>query len=205
MAIIHGRWWNDERLKDAIGLRDEQWYQRRLTAGADIATRFLDELGPHATPAARTAIADVVGAHSMLLRRHDDINVTVAHGDAHCWNFLNPNDPRGAPAILIDWECWDIEPGTHDLAALMALHWFADMRRDLERPLLERYHRGLQAAGVDDYAWDTCWNDYRFSVSERVLSPLYQWNRGRPVTSWWPNLVRITTAYHELECAELFR
>ena len=205
LASIHGRWWNDPRLGEALGLRDERWYERRVTASATIVGRFLDEVGARLSPAARTAITDVAAAFPTLLRRQAQADLTVAHGDAHCWNFLNPREPARGRACLLAWECWDIEPRTHDLAVLMGLHWYPDLRLALERPLLERYHRGLQAAGVDGYDWDACWTDYRFSVAERVMSPLYQWHRGRPVDSWWPNLARITAAYDDLGCADLVR
>ena len=205
LAAVHGRWWNDPQLVAALALRDERWYQRRIAQTAAIVARFLAEVGDYLPATTRAALTEVEAFHPTLLRRHPSGNLTVAHGDAHCWNFLNPRDPSMGRGYLIDLECWDIEPGTNDLASLMALHWYPDLREALERPLLGRYHRGLLASGVEGYAWDDCLTDYRFSVVERVLSPIYQWNRGRPVESWWPNLARIVMAYRDLGCAELVR
>ena len=34
-------------------------------------------------------------------------------------------------------------------------------RRTNEEALIREYHRGLLAAGVDGYDWNTCWDDYR--------------------------------------------
>ena len=203
LAAIHACWWNDPQLRAAVELRDDEWYARRTTSVSDIFVRFLAEVGGHLSPAMRAALEAVVDYHPILLHHPLNGNLTVAHGDAHCWSFLNPRDPATPPAYLIDWECWDIESGTNDLASLMAVQWFSDLRRELERPLVERYHRGLVAQGVTDYGFGACWNDYRFSVIERVLNPLYQWNRGRQVDSWWANLARVTTTYHDLGCAEL--
>ena len=165
--------------------------------------RFRAEVGERLSPTARAALAAVVAGHASLLRRQAAGNLTVAHGDAHAWNFMHPLTPTTDRARLIDWECWDIEPGTNDLASLMAVHWFSDLRQAWEGPLLERYHRGLLAAGVTDYPLDACWTDYRWSVIERTLNPLYQWRRGRPVTSWWPNLARVLAAFEDLRCREL--
>jgi hypothetical protein len=202
LAAVHGRWWNEPDLVRAVGLRDGRWYERRIAATADVHARFDAAVGPHLPAATRALLAEVAASHPALLRRHARAALTVAHGDAHCWNFLTPRASGGRPCLL-DWECWDVEPGTKDLAALMALHWYPDLREALERPLLERYHRGLQAHGVEGYGWAACWTDYRFAVAERMLSPLYQWHRGRPVDAWWPNLARITAAYRDLGCAEL--
>ncbi len=203
LAAIHGRWWNEPQLVHALGMRDERWYERRIAATADVHAGFVADVGAYLPAATRSMLADVVAFHPTLLHRHAKANLTVAHGDAHCWNFLTPRAEDGGRPCLIDWECWDIEPGANDLASLMAIHWYPDLRQALERPLVERYHRGLQAQGVDDYGWDECWTDFRFAVVERVLSPLYQWHRGRPVDSWWPNLARISMAYRDLGCAEL--
>jgi len=203
LAAIHGRWWNEPQLVRALGLRDERWYERRIVATADLFAGFVAEVGPHLSAATRAMLADVVAFHPTLLRRHAEVNLTVAHGDAHCWNFLTPRTPEDGRPCLIDWECWDIEPGVSDLASLMAIHWYPDLRQALEQPLIERYHRGLQQQGVDDYGWDACWTDYRFAVVERVLNPLYQWHRGRPIDSWRSNLARVPMAYRDLGCAEL--
>lgn len=203
LARIHARWWNDPEAVAGVSARDEGWYVRRVAHLDDLFARFVDELGDVLAPATRTALARVVAFHPTLLRRQAAANLTVAHGDAHCWNFLNPDDPGDERAVLIDWECWDLEPGTNDLALLIALHWFPDLRAERERPLLARYHRALERWGVTGYPWDQCWDDYRYSVLQRLLNPIYQWHRGREPVSWWTNLARIAAAYHDLGCAEL--
>ena len=85
---------------------------------------------------------------------------------------------------LIDWKAWDIEPGTNDLAALIAVRWYPDLREYLERPLPERYHRRLQANGVAGYGWDECWNDDRLAVVRRMLNPHSHRQGGRPAADW---------------------
>src|SRR2546427_6564192 len=39
--------------------------------------------------------------------------------------------------------------GARDLAFFMALHWYPERRRELERPLLEYYHRGLEQRSLE--------------------------------------------------------
>ncbi len=59
--------------------------------------------------------------------------LTVAHGDAHTWNFLFPRSDQG-PAFLIDWQLWHTDLGARDLAFFMALHWYPGRRRELLAP-----------------------------------------------------------------------
>jgi hypothetical protein len=39
----------------------------------------------------------------------------------------------------------------------------------LELPLLRMYHAELQRCGVDDYAWETCLEDYRLFLTPDLL------------------------------------
>lgn len=203
LAVIHGAWWGAPPLRQALALRDDEWYDRRVRVAETGVAEFLAEVGDHLPLATRQALRSAVAAFPELLRRHAAGQPTVAHGDAHCWNFMNARRPAVDDGRLIDWECWDIESGTNDLASLIAIQWFADLRGVIERPLVERYHAGLVASGVPDYGLTACWDDYRRSVCERMLNPIYQWRRGRPVANWWPNLTRIAMAYQDLDCAEV--
>lgn len=53
--------------------------------------------------------------------------------------------------------------GPHDLAYCLTVVPTRDrLARDLT--LLRRYWDGLRAAGVDDYSWELCEWDFRFSA-----------------------------------------
>jgi hypothetical protein len=56
---------------------------------------------------------------------------------------------------------------------MMAMHWYPDRRRRLERPRLDHYHAALLAHGVgyDRRALD---DDYRLSVLFQILVPVWQ-------------------------------
>ena len=73
--------------------------------------------------------------------------MTIVHGDAHVWNCFLPRDGAG-DVRLFDWDGWRIGIASSDLAYMMALHWYPNRRRRLERPLLDRYHATLVAYGV---------------------------------------------------------
>jgi hypothetical protein len=96
-----------------------------------------------------------------------------------------------------------LKPGTNDLAYLLAIHWYPDVRAQFERPLVERYHRRLQEAGVIGYGWDECWADYRLSIAYELLDPFSQWDKSVSARAWWHDLARGLMAYEDLGCAEL--
>src|SRR6185312_5718669 len=93
---------------------------------------------------------------------------TLLHGDAHLWSFLYPHDPDTDTVRIIDWQFWHLGVGTDDLAYMMALHWYPDRRRTLERDLLKRYHDELLRHNVNNYVWDECWFDYRVSAMRNL-------------------------------------
>lgn len=95
-------------------------------------------------------------AHRLLARYHSHRNLTIVHGDAHSWNFFLPRHGGSENVRLIDWEGWTIDTATDDLAYMMAMLWYPDRRRRLERPLLDLYHAALLDNGVRGYdrqAW----------------------------------------------------
>jgi hypothetical protein len=59
-----------------------------------------------------------------------------------------PRYGGGENVRLIDWEDWSINAATDDLAYMMAMLWYPDRRRRMERPLLDRYHAELVNRGV---------------------------------------------------------
>ena len=61
-----------------------------------------------------------------------------------------PRDGGLEDIRIFDWDSRRIDTATDDLAYKMAMNWYPERRRLLERPLLDRYHGALQAHGVRD-------------------------------------------------------
>ena len=130
--------------------------------------------------------------------------LTLIHGDAHAWNCLFPTEPERHPAYLIDLSTCRVRTPANDLAYMMAVMWFPDVRRRWERPLLRRYHERLLSAGVGGYSWDDLWWDYRFAVIIHLFTPVHQAAGGTvPSSVWWYNLERIHAAFDDLDCRAL--
>ena len=65
----------------------------------------------------------------MSLRYHSHRHLTVTHGDAHIWNFLLPRAGVSDTVRIFDFDLWDINVPTHDLAYMVALHWYPERRQ----------------------------------------------------------------------------
>ena len=128
--------------------------------------------------------------------------VTVTHGDAHVWNCFLPRD-GGSDVRLFDWSEWDLGVATQDLAYMMAVHWYPDRRRRMERSLLDVYHAALLMHGVKDYDRQALDDDYRLSALWHVATPIWQAGFNVPTVIWWNNLERIHMAIEDLGCREL--
>jgi hypothetical protein len=87
----------------------------------------------------------------------------------------------------------------------MAVHWYPERRRRLERTLLRRYHDALGAHGVSDYRFETLWEDYRLSVIWQLAVPVWQSALKLGPWIWWSHLERILQAFDDLGCSGAFR
>ncbi|HZL84050.1 MAG TPA: aminoglycoside phosphotransferase, partial [Candidatus Krumholzibacteria bacterium] len=134
---------------------------------------------------------------------HSHRNATIVQGDSHIWNTFLPKTGAPDDVRLFDWDCWRLDMATDDLAYMMALHWYPDLRRVFERPLLDHYHAELVAHGVTGYDRRELDDDYRLSVLWQIATPVWQAAYNIPPVIWWNNLGRIFLAVDDLGCHEL--
>ncbi len=131
------------------GWRDADVLDQDLRSFAEKFARFTDRFGETMPPGGAISTNDCsIGHLSCSARYHSRRNLTIIHGDAHPWNFFCPGMTERGNVRLIDWESWSIDTATDDMAYMMAMLWYPDRRRRLERPLLDLYHAELVSHGV---------------------------------------------------------
>lgn len=204
LVRAHAQWWEARTLGHEVGKFNTTESLTRMVQGiASHLPSFIDSVGDALTVDARNILERVFSSSlKPWMRLTDQRALTITHGDAHTWNFLFPRSGQGA-AFLIDWQLWHVDVGARDLAFLMALHWYPSRRRELERPLLRRYHEGLLARGVKNYAFDDLWLDYRRSAVRNLTFPIILWSRGTKPEGWWHRLECALASYRDLACDEL--
>jgi len=203
LADFHGQMWNHPELGKKIGaIESNQETKVYWFDVEEMLPRFLDYLGDRISPAQRQIYEHVV-SHSAEYAHliADRPSITVRHNDAHFCNFLYPKG--GGVTKMIDWEAWKIGLGSFDLAYAIALHWYPERRSLHERPLLVRYHSRLLRSISTEYSWEDFRIDYRLAVIHVLFRPVWQWEHKGPVHRWWSHLGRATSAYQDLDCAEL--
>src|SRR5260370_25622052 len=108
------------------------------------------------------------------MRYRSNRNMTLLQGDSPVWNCFLPPPGASDDALLFDWDAWRIGPASNDLSYMMALHWYPDRRRLVERPLLDCHHAALDAHRVNAYARRELDDDYRQSVLRHLRTPVGQ-------------------------------
>ncbi len=204
LARLHAAWWDDPRLGVSVG----RWFDadatnQYLQAFADRYRDFADQLGDRLSRDRRDLYERFLGAAPRLLARyHSHRNLSVVHGDAHVWNCFLPRD-GGGDIRLFDWDSWRLDVASNDLAYMMALHWYPERRRRMERPLLDHYHAALVAHGVRGYDRRALDDDYRFSALWQIMIPVLQSAIELPPVIWWDHLERILLAVEDLGSIDL--
>jgi hypothetical protein len=203
-ARFHAAWWDEPRLGVSIGTpRDAASMERVMRDFAGHYALFADRLGDDLSPERRALYEQLQRSTGPLIARYESHrNLTITHGDAHVWNCFMPRD-GGGDVRLFDWDSWRIGLGATDLAYMMAVHWYPDRRRRMERVLVDRYHGILVEHGVHGYDRQALADDYRLAVLWQMITPVWQAAYDIPPVIWWNNMQRILLAVDDLGCREL--
>ncbi|MCL2815520.1 MAG: ecdysteroid 22-kinase family protein [Oscillospiraceae bacterium] len=132
-------------------------------------------------------------------------NVTIGNGDSHIYNFMLPLGKENKP-LIVDFQFWGEGTGTNDLSHLTRVGFSDDLKREIQRSLVEHYHKTLLANGVTGYSWDECWRDYRLNAVTKVLIPFYQYAGFKiKYDEWIGDLQGLVYNYEYLNGDELYR
>lgn len=206
LAQLHISWWEHPRLGRDVQPRFvetslDQW----LKTWEEQLTSYLGFVGDRLSPRRRALYEWALPRllTRLLQRRKDGQHYTIAHQDAHPYNFLFPHGSPDQSTRLVDWATWDVELGARDLAYLIALHLFPEERKLVEQPLLQRYQAHLHASGIHSYSWKQLWDDYRLFVIWNLFVPVEQFCFHVPAYIWWGHVERSFLAFDDLRCSEL--
>ena len=163
LAKLHAPRWNDPALAGV------EWLNRNATDEAHAFSEvFLPQLLPgflerYATrlTAEEVRLAELLMGRIGRFVRNRPGPRAVQHGDYRLDNMLFGTAEGGAPLAVVDWQTVVWGSPAFDASYFLGAGLQPDDRRRSERDLLRRYHDGLRAGGVGDYAWDDLWRDYR--------------------------------------------
>jgi aminoglycoside phosphotransferase (APT) family kinase protein len=98
---------------------------------------------------------------------------TLSHGDFRLDNLMFGVENQAAPLIILDWQTVKLAPPVLDVAYYLSSCLPPRILHVSQRELVREYHDALSAAGVGNYSFDQCWNDFRrISPYGMVMSAL---------------------------------
>ena len=86
---------------------------------------------------------------------------TLCHGDFRADNLMFAAGDGGPALIIVDWQAPLQARGAFDVGMMMSMSVTTELRRTHEAALLRGYHDKLVAGGVENYAYDEFFHDYR--------------------------------------------
>jgi hypothetical protein len=160
LVNLHAPRWGDAGLGEIEWLAGDPETSRAFmamllpTLWDGFRERYAADLEPHIL-----TVGDVLFSNLEAYLTPSGRPTTVIHGDYRLDNLLlHPADGvRG----VVDWQTCTVGDAMVDVAYFIGAGLREDDRRAVEADLVRRYHGALGAAGVADYTWDDCWEDYR--------------------------------------------
>ncbi|HJR26945.1 MAG TPA: phosphotransferase [Acidimicrobiales bacterium] len=170
---LHARYWDSDEV------RALRWLPAindpLFLAASDLAQQKLPAYLEHWKGKVPDATLDFVVAltphyPALLQWWVDQGQLTFAHMDFRADNFLFGGSAGDGVVTLLDWQLSLRGAGVWDVANFLAASITTEDRRSWEEDLVDRYHAGLQAAGVVGYGRDRCWRDYRYAIAQQAWS-----------------------------------
>ncbi|MDO8389839.1 MAG: phosphotransferase [Actinomycetota bacterium] len=160
LARLHGPRWGDPTLDDV------EFLQRRGPEDAAVLQTFWDMmlpgfLGTYSTYLDSEGIALIERFSARLqdwVAGHD-MPPTVTHGDYRLDNLMFRSAVGGYPVAAVDWQTPGHGSASGDVSYFMGAGPLPEVRREIERGLVEEYCAALDAYGVK-VAHDEFWREY---------------------------------------------
>ena len=145
-----------------------RWRRRRLQQFWPV---YQQNFGHLLTPDLTSAVERTWANMDWVFKRFATPPVTVIHGDYRLDNMFFP-EREGDPITVIDFQLMARARGPYDLAYFTSQSLDIEQRRATEHDLVRRYHDTLMAAGVRDYSFDDCFEDYRLAILWCAVFPI---------------------------------
>jgi thiamine kinase-like enzyme len=148
-----------------------------------------------------------VGKRYVDLMERISPSYTFLHGDYRQDNFIH--DEAGE-VVIMDWQISGAGHGIFDVTYFICQSLQPELRRQVEKTLIESYVARLKENGVQDYDFETAWRDYRLLILFCLIYPITVCGsldtaneRGRTLGETM--LDRNLAAVEDLGCGELLR
>lgn len=171
LAGLHGPSWCDRQWMDLAAIvmprpGDDQAARGLGDVSKMAADILIERLGAHVSPADQETLVAAMSSVTPWLRAESK-RFALMHGDYRLDNMLF--DPDRTRITVVDWQTVGLGLPGRDLAYFTGTSLEPQLRSEIERNLVKRYHQALLGYGITDYDVDTCWRDYRLGAVQVPL------------------------------------
>lgn len=163
---LHAPRWRDDSLRGIDWLGDSRATTPDAMQGlyCQLLAPFLDRYGSRLEADERRIIERVGAATHGPLFAPSAEPFALIHVDYRLDNLLVDERTEPPRVAVVDWQSITLGPPLNDVAYFLGAGLLPDARRAAESDIVRAYHAALGRAGVTDYQWEACWNDYRRGV-----------------------------------------
>jgi len=132
----------------------------------------------------------------MVSEAAPDDNLTITHFDFRGDNLFFDNGTPHDPVVVFDWQASSIYRGPLDIAYLMGGSISLDLRRKVEKQMLDMYYARLLENGVRGYPFEECRRDYLGGLLVYAYIPVLAYSRLDITSERAKLLARLMTQRH---------
>lgn len=182
---LHAPSWNDAELAalDWIGSSSAESQGMLIELYNAQLPGFMERLGDR-LEADQREIITALGQSKAILGKPLSEPFSLVHIDYRLDNLLINSSGKAPEVTAVDWQSISVGNPMTDVAYFIGAGLLPEVRRPIEESLVRDYHQALNKAGIEDYAWTNCWEDYRratfagFSVTVVASMLVQQTERG---------------------------
>lgn len=167
MVKLHATWWGRTDAPDLswIPVHDNPAQCAGISGGFEAGwSTFLEGFGDVIPAGLAESYARIGPQTRQLLEKLCGGSSTVVHGDFRLDNMFFDVDGVEGTVAMFDWQGICKSCGPHDLGYFMSQSLRSEERTRHQEALVRRYWELLRDAGVRDYSFEQCWQEYRIAV-----------------------------------------
>lgn len=168
---LHAPAWCDDSLRTLDWLTDDSPQPQGVADQAAMRELyraqlpgFLDRYGHALAADERVIIAQVGEVEQAPLFEGLPETFSLIHVDYRLDNLLIRETADGVDITVVDWQSIRLGAPLNDVAYFLGAGLLPEVRPGVEEEIVQRYHAGLKASGVQGFSWQDCWQAYRRGV-----------------------------------------
>ena len=182
IAEFHARWWDDTKLSTYSMLRSptdtvSEWEidffrtSWEMCSAREDFKQYLPEGGFDVSKL-------LYEKYHLLKDNNPDDKLTIIHSDLKAENVFIDDTNEEQPVIVYDWALAIVWRGVADISFLLGTSVDTDLRRNIEKDLIQQYYSRLIECGVKRYSFDECSTDYLKGYLYFTTNPLALFSLG---------------------------